>query len=85
MRDLHEIIDFRAALNHRVAEGGAIDRDIGSQFHIVFDDHDRLVEEFSDAALDAGRTESVAADTVPLCTIDPRAECRQPSRTTTLG
>ena len=35
--DLHEVIDLRAAFNHRAPEGGAIDRDIGSQFHIVFD------------------------------------------------
>ena len=37
MSDLHEVIDLRAAFNHRAPEGGAIDRDIGSQFHIVFD------------------------------------------------
>ena len=37
--DLHEIINFRAFPDHRVAQGAPVDRRIGADFDVVLDDH----------------------------------------------
>ena len=36
--DLHEVVDLRARLDARFADRGTIDRRVGAQLHVVFDD-----------------------------------------------
>src|SRR5438067_10336155 len=38
VRDLHEVVDLRAGLDARLADGRSIDRGVRAKLHIVFDD-----------------------------------------------
>ena len=38
MGDLHEVVDLAAPFDDGIAERGAIDGNVGAQFHVVFDE-----------------------------------------------
>ena len=60
--DLHEIINFRALADHRVAQGAPVDGGIGADFDIVLDDHSADLRHFQMARLAHGEAEAVLAD-----------------------
>ena len=61
MRDLHEVIDFRPFLDPGAAEAGAINRRIGSDFHVVVHLHDADLGDFHVPPFRELETETIAA------------------------
>ena len=46
VRDMHQIIDLRSTADTRLAQGGAVDAGIGTDFDIVPDNHDSQLRDF---------------------------------------
>jgi hypothetical protein len=62
MADLHEIIDLGAAADYRAPERRPVHRSIGTDFHVVFYDHNANLWDFDTTFTLPGIAESVAAD-----------------------
>ncbi len=58
----HQIVDLRALADDGVAQRGAIDRAVGADFDIVFDDDIADLRDFVMHAVAGGVAESIAAD-----------------------
>ena len=63
MADEHEIIQFGALADERLADGGAVDAGIGLDLYVVADHSDSRLRHFVPAAVALfGETEAIAAD-----------------------
>ncbi len=82
--NLDEIVDFSTPLDQRPAECRAVDRHIGSQFHVVLDDDAAKLRGILMASLMLHVSEPVGSDHGSTVHDHSRAR-EQPSRTTTLG
>lgn len=65
VRDLDEIVDFRAVFDDCVAESRAIDRHIGAQLNVILNDHTAKLRNFVMRALVLYVAEAVTADDRP--------------------
>ena len=74
MRDLHQIVDFRAAANHRAAQRRAVDGGVGADLHIVLDDDDADLRDFDSRCAPPRVTETIAADNDPGMENDPLSD-----------
>lgn len=62
VRDLHQVVDLSAPLDHRRTAHAPIDGDVGADLHIVFDDHRADVRHFMLLAAHRHVAETVGAD-----------------------
>ena len=77
--DLHEIINFGALADHRVAERAAIDRRVGADFHPVLDDDAAELRDLDMAARRADeKPKPGAANRAPGLNQDVVAKMREP-------
>ena len=61
--DLHQVVDLRARLNARLADGRSIDGRVRANLHVVFDDDVRVLRNLQMGAVGLlGEAEPVAAD-----------------------
>src|SRR5579859_36370 len=76
MTDLHEVIDARAGADHGIVGRTAIDRRVGSDFHVVFDDHPTELRDTEKAGLGRGETETLLTNPSARVDVDARAKQR---------
>ena len=75
VRDLHEVVDLRSGADPRLADGGAIDRRIRPNLHVVFDDDIADLRDLLVSAIRAcGEAEAIAADDRAVLNDDAVAE-----------
>ena len=60
--DLYQVVDLGSSLNDGFAQRRSIDRGIGADLHVIFDDDDADLRDLDPPGTGAGITETVAAD-----------------------
>ena len=71
MSDLYQVIETGARTNHRVAQRTAVDRGVGADFHVVFQDHTAELRRGQETLLGDGKAKPFLADPCARINIDP--------------
>src|SRR5690606_15527475 len=74
VRDLDQIVQFSAAADHGLAQGGAIDGGVGADLDVVLDHHHAQLRNFVIAAVAKGKAKAVGADHSAAMDDDPIAD-----------
>ena len=74
MGDLDQVIDLSALLDHRLADGGSINRNIGAEFDVILNRDPAELRNLIVPSLILHIAESVASDDRTAVNDDPRAD-----------
>jgi hypothetical protein len=72
--NLHQVVDFAAGADAGDAKGGSVDRAVGADFHVIFDNHDADLRDLVTPSLLVWReAEAIAAQNHAAVQDDPVA------------